>query len=143
MHKPYLQVLDRVRSALAEQHVTILTETDVSRLLGDRLGVEMPPQTALGVSTPALLRAALEVEPSIGLLVPSTIVVRAETAYVTVVEAANPRLLVATTGDPVLEPVATDITARLAAAFGLLAQPIESFRLAAPASILGSGGHGE
>lgn len=118
--EPYLQVLNRVRAALTEHDFTVLTETDVSQLLDDRLGVETLPQTALGVCTPLLVRAVLDAEPSVGLLVPSTVVVRAHTPEVTVVEAANPRLLVATTGNPGLEPVAADITARMTAAFGTL-----------------------
>lgn len=121
--EPYPRVLDRVRGALADQTFTILSETNLSQLLLDRLGVETPPQTVLGVCSPPLARAVLDAEPSLGLLVPSMVVVRAQTDEVTVVEAADPRLLVAATGDPDLEPVAADVTARIAAAFGSLTRP--------------------
>jgi hypothetical protein len=48
------------------------------------------------------------------------VVVRAATPDVTVVEAVDPMMMVAITGDPSLEPVVADSAGRLAAALNSL-----------------------
>jgi len=113
-------VLGRVREALAEQGFEVLTELDLSKTLGTRLGVELPPQVVLGVSRVPLTYAALQAEPSVGVLLPWHLVVRAQDDSTTVVEAANLQLVVALTGNSQLEPVVADASARLAAAMASL-----------------------
>ena len=113
-------VLGRVREALAEQGFEVLTELDLSETLGARLGVELPPQVVLGVSRVPLTYAALQAEPSVGVLLPWHLVVRAQDDSTTVVEAANLQLVVALTGNSHLEPVVADASARLAAAMASL-----------------------
>lgn len=119
--EPWEVVLGRVRAALVEQGFDVLTELDLSAALGGRLGVEVPPQVVLGVSRAPLTYAALQAEPSVGVLLPWHLVVRAEDASNTVVEAANLQLVVALTGNSHLEPVVADASARLAAAMASLA----------------------
>jgi uncharacterized protein (DUF302 family) len=114
-------VLARVREALAEQGFEVLTELNLSETLGARLGVEVPPQVVLGVSRVPLTYAALQAEPSVGVLLPWHLVVRAQDDSTTVVEAANLQLVVALTGNSQLEPVVADASARLAAAMASLA----------------------
>jgi len=80
----------------------------------------MPAQVILGACRPPLAYAALQVEPSIGLLLPCNVVVRALDATTTVVEAMDPRLMVSITGNDVLAPVAADARTRLAAALSSL-----------------------
>ena len=109
-------VLGRVRDALADQGFEVLTELDLSGTLSARLGVEMRPQVVLGVSQPELTYAALQAEPSVGVLLPWHLVVRAEDDHTTVVEAANLQFLVALTANRSLEPVVAEASRRLAAA---------------------------
>jgi uncharacterized protein (DUF302 family) len=113
-------VLGRVRQALAEQGFEMLTELDLSETLRARQGVELPPQVVLGVSRAPLTYAALQAEPSVGVLLPWHIVVRAQDDSTTVVEAANLQLVVALTGNSRLDPVVADASARLAAAMASL-----------------------
>jgi uncharacterized protein (DUF302 family) len=118
--EPWEIVLGRVREALAEQGFEVLTELDLGGTLRDRLGVELPAQVVLGVSRVSLMYAALQAEPSVGVLLPWHVVVRAEDESTTVVEAANLQLVVALTGNSQLEPVVADASARLAAAMASL-----------------------
>src|SRR3954470_6788695 len=118
--EPWEVVLGRVREALGEQGFEVLTELDLSATLGARLGVELPPQVVLGVSWGPLAYAALQAEPSVGVLLPWHVVVRAEDGGTTVVEAASLQLMVAITGNPELEPVVADAGTRLAAAIASL-----------------------
>src|SRR3954467_2349568 len=123
--QPWEVVLGRVRDALGEQGFEVLTELDLSATLGAQLGVELPPQVVLGVSRVPLAYAALQAEPSVGVLLPWHVVVRAQDQATTVVEAASLQLMVAITGNPQLEPVAADAGARLAAAIASLTPAAE------------------
>src|SRR5215210_6370078 len=93
--EPWEIVLGRVREALAEQGFEVLTELALGETLRDRLGVGVPAQVVLGVSRVSLTYAALQAEPSVGVLLPWHVVVRAQDASTTVVEAANLQLVVA------------------------------------------------
>jgi uncharacterized protein (DUF302 family) len=118
--EPWEVVLGRMREALAEQGFEVLTELDLSKTVGARLGVDLPPQVVLGVSRIPLTYAALQAEPSVGVLLPWHLVVRAQDDSTTVVEAANLQLVIALTGNSHLEPVVADASARLAAAMASL-----------------------
>ncbi len=118
--QPFITVLPEVRKALIEVGFGVLTEIDIQQTLKDKLDVDMPAQVILGACRPPLAYAALQVEPSIGLLLPCNVVVRALDATTTVVEAMDPRLMVSITGNDVLAPVAADARTRLAAALSSL-----------------------
>lgn len=105
-----------VREALAEQGFGILTEIDVAATLKAKLGVERPPLRILGACNPALANAALEVDPSVSLVLPCNVVLEAVPAG-TRVAIADPRTLFADAG---LEDVASEAAARLEAALGAL-----------------------
>jgi len=109
-------VVEQVAAALAEQELVVLSELHLSTVVRAELGVEMPEQRVLGVCREELAEAALRVEPSVGLLLPLHVVVRAESPEVTVVEAADPVMMVAITGNPALQPLVHDSAERLAAA---------------------------
>jgi uncharacterized protein (DUF302 family) len=104
------------RDALAEQGFGVLTEIDIKTTLKSKLDVDVPPQVILGACRPPLAHAALEVEPSIGLLLPCNVVVRYVDDDTTAVEALNPEAMVDITGNPRLEAVADEATERLGAA---------------------------
>ena len=120
VEQPYGTVVDRVRAALEDQGLVLVTTTDLSQAFNHEFGLHIPAQVALGVCTSELAHAALEADPSVGLLVPCSVVVRAESADVTVVEAPTLSMIVAITGNRDLEPVVDDATTRLRAAFAAL-----------------------
>jgi uncharacterized protein (DUF302 family) len=111
---PHPEVVARVRAALQEQGFGVLTEIDVEETLREKLGVQTGPYLILGACNPPLAHRALSVEPSIGLLLPCNVVVRADGDR-TVVEALDPDVMVEVTGKPELEPVAAEAKRRLAA----------------------------
>jgi uncharacterized protein (DUF302 family) len=116
---PFDEALETVRGALMEQGFGIVSEVDMSATLRSRIGVEIPAQVILGACNPNYANRALEVEPSIGLLLPCNVVVRA-TDDGTVVEMIDPAILVQLTENPDLAPVADEVGQRLAAALGAL-----------------------
>ena len=63
-----------VRDTLASQGFGILTEIDVAATFKAKLGVERPPLKMLGGCNPQLSDRALEVDPSVALMLPCNIV---------------------------------------------------------------------
>jgi len=113
--------VERVEAALAARGFGILTEIDVAATLRAKLGVDVPEQRILGACNPALAYEALEIEPSIGLLLPCTVTVRAVAGGRTVVGALDPAIMITVTGNPALKPLADRAAERLADALDTLA----------------------
>jgi uncharacterized protein (DUF302 family) len=108
-----------VRAALATQGFGILTEFDLAATLKAKLDVDVPRHVVLGACNPPLAHAALQAEPSIGLLLPCNVVVRDDDGRVSV-EALDPAVMVQVTDNESLRTVADDASARLRAALGAL-----------------------
>jgi uncharacterized protein (DUF302 family) len=110
-----------VTAALGDQGFGVITEIDMSATLLAKLGVEIDRQVILGACNPGFAHRALQAEPSIGLLLPCNVVVRA-TPDGTVVEMIDPAMMTTLTGNPAIGDVAdevrTSLTAALAAVVG-------------------------
>lgn len=109
-----------VREALTEQGFGILTEIDVSATLKAKLGHDMEDYVILGACNPPLAHRALEIDRTIGLLLPCNVVVRTEGGH-TAVQAIDPGTMTALTGLEALRPVAEEAARRLDAALAALA----------------------
>jgi uncharacterized protein (DUF302 family) len=118
--QPYETVVAEVRAALADQGFGVLTEIDIQATMKAKLDAEVAPQVILGACRPPLALAALHAEPSIGLLLPCNVVVRALDETTTAVEAVDPQTMVSMTGNPALQDVADDAAQRLRAALDSL-----------------------
>ncbi|HEY3437280.1 MAG TPA: DUF302 domain-containing protein [Actinotalea sp.] len=108
-----------VKAALKEQGFGVLTEIDLAATLKEKLGADVAPQVILGACNPPLAHRSLQAEPSIGLLLPCNVVVRAVEGG-TLVEAMDPQVMVQVTGNPALTAVADEAASRLRAALGSL-----------------------
>ena len=109
----------RTREALAEQGFGVLTEIDVRATMKAKLDADVPHQLILGACNPTLAHAAMQVEPSIGLLLPCNVVVRRDGDQ-TLVSALNPDVMVSLPGNEALQPVAEDAGRRLRAALAVV-----------------------
>lgn len=98
--------VERTRTALAAQGFGVLTEIDVAATMKAKLDKDMAPYLILGACNPPLAHQALTVDPSLGLLLPCNVVVRAVDETHTLVEAMDPGVMVSATGNPALQPVA-------------------------------------
>jgi uncharacterized protein (DUF302 family) len=120
IEQPYDAVVAQVRAALADQGFGVLTEIDVQATMKAKLDADIAPQVILGACRPPLALAALQAEPSIGLLLPCNVVVRALDETTTAVEAVDPQMMVSMTDNTKLQGVADEATQRLRAALDSL-----------------------
>jgi uncharacterized protein (DUF302 family) len=118
--RDFSETLDATRAALAEQGFGVLTEIDLSATLKEKIGVDVPPQVILGACRPPLAYAAVQAEPSIGLLLPCNVVVRDTGDDATTVEAVDPSVMETLTHNDRLADVAADARQRLQAALDSL-----------------------
>jgi len=116
---PYGEAVGKVRAALAEQGFGVLTEIDVRATLKAKLGVEMEDYVILGACNPPLAHRVLDVDRTVGLLLPCNVVVRAEDGG-SVVEVLDPRVIATVADRAELGPVAEEAGRRLAAALAAL-----------------------
>ena len=112
--------LDATRASLTGQGFGVLTEIDIQATLKAKLDVDIPAQVILGACRPPLAYAALQAEPSVGVLLPCNVVVRYIDDETTVVEALDPKVMVTLTHNDALSLVADEAGRRLAAALDTL-----------------------
>src|SRR5690242_28512 len=74
---PYTEAVERTRAALAEQGFGVLTQIDVQATLREKRGLAMEPYVILGACNPDLASQALDIDRSIGVLLPCNVVVSA------------------------------------------------------------------
>lgn len=109
---------DAIREALGEQGFGVLTEIDVAATFKAKLGIDRPPLKILGACNPTLAHRALELDPSVSLLLPCNVVIEA-TGAGTRVAAVDPHELM---DDPRFAELAADAATRLAAAIDKVAR---------------------
>ena len=117
---PFTDAVARVRTALKEQGFGVLTEIDVTATLHAKLGEQIEDYVILGACNPPFAHQALNIDRSIGLLLPCNVVVRATDAG-TAVEALDPQVMLTLTGRPELKPIADEVARRLTGALASLA----------------------
>lgn len=103
---------EAVRDALAAQGFGVLTEIDIAATLKAKLDIDRPSLKILGACNPTLAHQALELDPSVSLLLPCNVVIEPAEGG-TRIAAADPRDLMS---DPRLAAIADTAAQRLQAA---------------------------
>lgn len=116
---PYDQAVRRTREALTEQGFGILTEIDVQATLREKRGLEMESYLILGACNPDLAHQALDVDRSIGVLLPCNVVVSSYQDG-SKVQILDPQLIASVTGLAELQPLADEASRLLQAALDSL-----------------------
>ena len=104
-----------VEAALKAEGFGVITEIDVAAVMKAKLGLKRTPYLILGACSPELARQALEIDPSVGALLPCNVVLRAEGGD-TVIEAIDPVAAMQIADSPRLAGVARTARTHLARA---------------------------
>lgn len=115
LDRPFDDTVADVREALGSEGFGVLTEIDMQATLRAKLGVEIDRYLIFGACNPGFAHQSVQLEPSIGLLLPCNVVIRSTDAG-TVVEMINPQMLVEVTANPDMQHVAEQVTEKLEAA---------------------------
>ncbi len=108
----YQQAIDKVTDELKKEGFGVLTTIDVSDTLKKKINVDFPKYMILGACNPPFAHTALTAEEEIGLLLPCNVIVY-EKNGTTHVAAFDPLVMRTIVDNPALEPIATDVRARL------------------------------
>ena len=112
--QPIEAVRARVESALSDEGFGVLTEIDVAATLKAKLGLDHSPYVILGACNPGLANRALEIDPSIGALLPCNVVLRQSDAGPgTIVEVMDPVAALGIASSDAIAPIAAEAAERL------------------------------
>jgi uncharacterized protein (DUF302 family) len=110
---PFETAIERVSQSLAAEGFGVLTDIDVSQIMKQKLGADLPPYRILGACNPALALAALKLENKIGTMLPCNVVVHELVPGSTEVAAVDPVASMQAVGNPSLEAIASTVQAKL------------------------------
>ncbi len=105
-----------VRAALGEAGFGVLTEIDVAATLKAKLGVERAPLKILGACNPEFAHRALQIDPTVALVLPCNVVLESEGPG-THIAVVDPSELMS---DPSFVELAAEVSERLSAALATL-----------------------
>ena len=103
----------RVTEELKKEGFGVLTEIDVAATMKKKLDVDFRPYKILGACNPTFAYKALSAEPHIGIYLPCNVIVQDAGDGKTDVAAVDPFVAMSRVENPALEPVASEIRARL------------------------------
>ena len=109
----YEEAREAIITALEQEGFGVLTEIDVRATMKAKLNVDWRKYTILGACNPPLAHKALTNEIEIGLLLPCNVIIYEADEGGSVVSAMNALVAMEFTGNPALQPMAKDATARL------------------------------
>lgn len=113
--RPFDEVADQTRQALADQGFGVITEIDFQATMKQKLDVEVGRQYIWGACSPQHAYKAMQADPAIGLLLPCNVVVR-EVEGGTLVEMINPQIMADLSTSAEMREVAETVTSQLRAA---------------------------
>lgn len=107
--KPFETVVAEVTARLKEQGFGVLTEIDVQATLKAKIGADIGRYRILGACNPRFAHEALQVEHKLGVLLPCNVIVRETEDQKVEVASIDPVVSMERTGNPALEPMATEV----------------------------------
>ena len=87
---PFEQAVERATAALRREGFGVISDIDLQRTLGEKLGVELRPYRILGACNPRMAYAAVQLEDNIGTMLPCNVIVHALDAERIEVAAVDP-----------------------------------------------------
>lgn len=110
---PFDRAKERVTEELAREGFGVLTEIDVQATLKKKIDVDFRSYVILGACNPHLAHTGLQLEPSLGLLLPCNVVVADDEKGGSIISVMDPYAMVKMTENMDLENLAGDARDRL------------------------------
>ena len=107
------QAIELVKQALSEEGFGVLTEIDVAATMKKKLDLDMKPYRILGACNPNFAHQAIEVNPSIGSLLPCNVVVRTNEDDSVYVEFMDPESVLGIVNNPDITKIGTEVKTKL------------------------------
>jgi len=104
---------DKIRKALAEQGIGIITEIDVKETVKKKLDVDFRPYLILGACNPTFAHQVLLQEPDVGLLLPCNLILEDNQDGTVRLGAIDAKQMLSVTGRDDLAEMAEEVNARL------------------------------
>ena len=122
LEQPFHQALEEVEGALKSLGFTIITRIDVQRMMREQMDIEFHPYVILGACDTPIASRALEIDPSIGLMLPCNVSVETNPAGHIHIRVADPveSLGCRASENPLLASLAVEAAQRLSAVIALL-----------------------
>jgi uncharacterized protein (DUF302 family) len=73
---PFDQALEKVKAALMEEHLGIVSDVDVQAIFKNKMGKEIPAYHIYGACNPKLADRVISAEPNAGTLLPCNFIMR-------------------------------------------------------------------
>lgn len=109
IHDDFDSAVGRTKQALADSGFGIVSEIDLAATLHEKLGSDHLPYVILGACQPRFARDAVATEPSIGVLLPCNVAVRAGTDDGVVIDFMDPAVLVDLVGEERVHEIADEV----------------------------------
>ena len=112
-NEPFDKVVDRTRTALADQGFGVLTEIDVKKTLKTKLDEDVADYLILGACNPKMAHQAMIMEPRVGAMLPCNVIVRSTGENSVEVSAIDPLASMAAIDNSELKSVAVQVQAMM------------------------------
>jgi len=113
VHEDFSSAVARTKEALAEHGFGIVSEIDMAALMREKLGIDRDPYLILGACNPEFARDAVGSEPSIGVLLPCNVVVRATGDDGVIVDFMDPAVMLDLVGESRVHEIADEVRRQL------------------------------
>ncbi len=112
---PFDEAVERVKAELKKDGFGVLTEIDVRKTLGEKLGVDFRPYRILGACNAPYAYRALQAEDKIGTMLPCNVIVQELGPGRVEVAAIDPLASMAAVQNPALAGVGAEVREKLKA----------------------------
>ena len=106
-------VVNKTKQALMDHGFGIVSEIDMTAVLAEKLGVHHDPYLILGACNPGFAHMAMAREPSLGVLLPCNVVVRAAGDGRVTVDFMDPAVIINLVGEDEIVELADEVRTRL------------------------------
>jgi uncharacterized protein (DUF302 family) len=109
LEMPFEQAIQHVTDALAAKGFGVLTTIDVRATMKKKLNIEFRSYTILGACNPEFAHKALQIEDTIGTMLPCNVVVQEMSRGLIEVSAVDPVASMMAIRNPQLETIASEV----------------------------------